>query len=126
MRKIDPHASAKRVVFLSWVLVALFYFYLGYDYIRVDVNDSRLGEYVRRVVQLAGTENRSNREIRTLLLARAEELGVPLNGDQISIYGTGDTLKVSLKYDVDIDIPVLRQGIYTKHYEHSAVFQTPR
>lgn len=126
MTPVDPNASAKRLILLSWVFVAFFYFYLGYDYIRVDMNDTRLGEYVRYVVQLAGNENRSGREIRALLLVRADELGLPLTGDQIKIQGSGQELKVSVNYDVAIDIPVIRQGFYSKHYEHNAAYRRPR
>lgn len=126
MTTVDPNASAKRVVFLSWVFVAIFYFYLCYDYIRVDMNASRLGEYVHYVVQLAGNEGRSSREVRTLLLVRAEELGISLTGNQIEVRGTGQELKVSVNYDVGIDIPILRQGVYSKHYEHSAAYRQPR
>jgi hypothetical protein len=126
MTKIDPHANVKRLVLVSWALVALFYFYLCYDYIRVDMSASRMGEYVHYVVQLAGNENRTGREIRALLLVRAEELGVPLTGDQIRIQGSGKDLKVSLDYDVSIDIPILRQDLYSKHYEHTAVYRTFR
>ncbi len=34
-----PHI--KRLVLLSWILVAVFYFYLSYDYIRVSMNDRK-------------------------------------------------------------------------------------
>src|SRR5262245_13145820 len=101
MKLSDPSASAKRLVLAAWAFVAFFYFYLCFDYIRIDMNDTKLGEYVHYVVQLAGNENRSSREIRALLLVRADELGVPLASDQIKIQGTGQELKVSLNYDVE-------------------------
>jgi hypothetical protein len=122
MKSADPHAKVKRLVFFTWLFVGLFYFYLCYDYIRVDMNDTRLGDYVQYVAQLAGNENRSPREIRALLLVRAEELGIPLTTKQIKIQGNGPTLKISVDYDVDIDIPVFREGFYSKHYEHTASF----
>lgn len=126
MMNIDPNATAKRVVFLSWFLVAIFYFYLCYDYIRIDMSDSKLGEYVHYVVQLAGNENRSGREIRALLLVKAEELNLPVTSEQIKIQGAGQDLKVSVNYDVGINIPVLKPGFYAKHYEHNASYRSPR
>jgi hypothetical protein len=125
MKTAVPTASAKRLILVSWIFVALFYFYLSYDYIRIDMNDSNFGEYVHYVVQLAGNENRSSREIRALLLVRADELGLPLKSDSIKIQGTGQELKVSLDYDVEIDIPVFKPGFYSKHYEHSAAYRRP-
>ena len=55
----DPQKNAKRLVLLFWILVAFFYFYLSFDYFRVDMNDDRMADYVRYVVQLAGNESRS-------------------------------------------------------------------
>jgi hypothetical protein len=85
-----------------------------------------MGEYVRYVVQLAGNERSTPRQIRALLLVRADELGVPLSSEQIRIQGSGQNLKVSVTYDVDIDVPVLRAGFYQKHYEHQVSYKTPR
>ena len=118
--------NGKRLVLLFWVLVAAFYFYLTFDYIRVAMNNDKLGEYARYVVQLAGNESRTPREIKALLLVRADELGVPLHSDQIKVQGRGVSLKVSLKYDIDIDVPIFPSGFYAKHYEHTVSYRQPR
>jgi hypothetical protein len=117
--------NRKRLVLLFWLLVAMFYFYLSIDYIRVAMNNDKLGEYVQKVVQLAGNEKRTPREIRALLMVRADELGVPLSTDQIRIQGSGQNLKVFLMYDVDIEVPILRSGVYQKHYEHQVSYRSP-
>ena len=122
----DPKVNAKRLVLLVWVLVAVLYFYLAFDYIRIERNDEKFGDYLRYVVQLAGNESHAPREIRALLLVRADELGIHLRGDQIQIKGSGRELKVSLEYEMDIDIPVLRQGFYRKHYAHNISYRQPR
>ena len=122
----DPKPNARRLVLLLWLLVAVYYFYLTFDYIRVEVNDDKFGDYVRYVTQLAANENRSPREVRALLLVRADELGVPLSSDQIKIQGSGHELKVLLQYDVDIDVPILSSGFYSKHYVHTASYRHPR
>lgn len=123
----DPNKkSAKRMVLLVWILVAFFYFYLSLDYIRVEMNDDKMADYVRYVVQLGGNENRNAREIRALLLVKAEELGIPLKSNAIKIEGSGLNLKVAVQYDLDIDIPIFKRGAYTKHYEHSLTYRQPR
>lgn len=122
----DPKVNAKRLVLLVWVLVAGLYFYLSYDYIRIERNDEKLADYVRYVVQLAGNESHAPREIRALVLVRADELGIHLKSDQIKIKGSGHELKVSLAYEMDIDIPVLHQGFYRKHYAHDISYRQPR
>ena len=116
-------AHAKRIVLLLWALVAFFYFYLSYDYIRVSMNDQSFGDYLAYVVQIAGQDHRPAKEIRALLLVKAEELGLPLKGQDINILGVGDSLKVSVDYDMDIDIPLLQRQIYTKHFDHNVQYK---
>ena len=113
-------ANAKRLALLLWVLVAFFYFYLSYDYVRVTMNDRQFADYLQYVVQIAGNEQRPAKEIRALLLVKAEELALPVTGEQITILGGGDSLNVGVNYDVDIEIPLLQRQIYTKHFEHKS------
>ena len=122
----DPKVNAKRLVLLVWVLVATLYLSLTFDYIRIERNDEKLADYVRYVVQLAGSESHTPREIRALLLVRADELGIHLKSDQVKIKGIGHELKVSLEYEMDIDIPVIRHGLYRKHYVHDISYRQPR
>src|SRR5678815_2546082 len=96
-----PATNRKRLVLLLWVLVAIFYFYLSYDYIHVTTNDRQFTEYLQHVVQIAGTERRSATDVRDLLLVKAEELSLPVHREQILVHGGGDTLDVAVNYDVD-------------------------
>jgi hypothetical protein len=115
--------NAKRVVLLLWVLVAFFYFYLSYDYIRVTMNDRQFEDYLQYIVQIAGNEQRPAKEIRELLLVKAEQLSLPVNGNGITVMGGGDSLNVDVNYDVDIDVPLIQRQIYTKHFMHNARYQ---
>jgi hypothetical protein len=123
---VNSKSTARRAVLLLWLLVAVYYFYLAFDYVRVEMNNEKLGEYVRYVAQIAGRESRSAREVRALLLVRADELGVPLRSEQIKIQGRGNDLKIQLQYDIDIDVPILRDGFYSKHYVHDASYRAPK
>jgi len=116
-------ARGKRLVLLLWVLAAVFYFYLSYDYVQVSTNDRQFEDYLQYVVQIAGTEHRPNKEIRALLLVKAEELSLPVRGEQITIMGSGESLNVAVDYNVDVDIPLLQREIYTKHFEHKVKCQ---
>ena len=106
-----------------WILVAIFYFNLSYDYIRVNSHDQKFTEYLQYVVQVAGSERRPAKEIRALLLVKAEELNLPIRGEQIDVRGSGTELHVSVGYDVDIDIPVFDRGLYRKQFQHTAQFK---
>jgi hypothetical protein len=116
----------KRLVLLLWTLVALFYFYLAYDYIRVTEHDREFAEYLQRVVQSAGVEQRSTKDIRELLLAKARELSLPLRGDQIEVKGGSEGFDVGVHYSVDIEFPLLQRQIYMKKFEHNEKYRPPQ
>src|SRR5262245_37235216 len=119
-------ANVKRLVLLTWLLVAIFYFYLSYDYIRVSMNDREFADYVQYVVQIAGTEQRPAKDVRALILVKAEELSLPVRPEHITILGGGDTLNVTVNYDIDIEIPLFQREIYSKTFEHKAQYRTAK
>ena len=117
----SPHL--KRLVFLVWLLVAIFYFYLSYNYIRASMADRQFADYLQYVVQISGNDNRPSKEIRALILVRAQELSLPVRGEQISILGGGSSLNVTVDYIVDIEVPLVRSPIYSKRFEHALKYQ---
>ena len=117
----SPHI--KRLVFLVWLLIAIFYFYLSYTYIRASMADRQFDDYLQYVVQISGNDNRPAKEIRALILVRAQELSLPVRGEQISILGGGTTLNVTVDYIVDIEVPLVRSSIYSKRFEHTVKYQ---
>ncbi len=116
-------ANLKRLVLLTWLMVAFFYFYLSYDYIRVSMKDAQFVEYLDYVVKIAAEEHRPAKEIRALILVKAEELSLPVSPERITVLGGGETLNISLAYDVDIEIPLLQREIYTKKFEHKVEYK---
>jgi len=116
-----PHL--KRIVFLVWLLIAVFYFYISYNYIRVSMADRQLADYLQYVVQIAGNDNRPSKEIRALILVKAQELSLPVRGEEISILGGGSTLTVTVDYIVDINVPLVHSQIYSKRFEHKVNYQ---
>ena len=118
--------NVKRLVLLLWILVAFFYFYLSYDYVRVSMNDQEFARYLERVVQIGGNERRTARDIGDLLLVRAEELSLPISRDQIQVRRSGDSLDIAVNYDVDIETPLIQRQIYTKTFVHTAKYRGPR
>lgn len=118
-------AHRARLVLLVWLLVAIFYFYLAYDYVRADMRDREFGDYVRSVVQLAGIDKRPTAEVRTLVLAKAEELALPVGNEQIAVTGEGEALTVKVEYQVDVDLPILSNEtvLYRKKFTHNVRFR---
>jgi len=117
--------NVKRLVLLVWVLVAVFYFYLSYDYIRVSRSDREFADYLHHIVQVSGNDRRASKDIRDLLLTRAGELSLPVSREQIVVKGSGESLDIAVNYSVEIEIPVIRQEIYSKKFEHHVKYQPP-
>ena len=117
--------NLKRLVLLVWVLAAIFYFYLSYDYIRVTMGDREFAEYLHHLVQLAAVERRTSKDIRDLLLVKATQLSLPVEREQIEVKGSGDSLDIAVNYSVDIEIPLIRQEIYSKKFNHRVKYQPP-
>jgi hypothetical protein len=122
---ISSGSYSKRLVLLIWMLVGFFYFFLSWGYIRVTMDDQQFSEYLQHVVNIAGSEERPAKEIRALLLVKADQLNLPVRGDQIAIAGSGAALNVRVSYTVDIEIPLLQSTVYKKEINHFARYQIP-
>ena len=114
------------IVLILWILLAAFYFSLAYDYVIASNKDKELNTYLQYIVEVCGDDNRPNKEVRTLVLTRAEELMINLRGDQVAVSGAGQTLKISVSYMVDINMPILRQSIYRKVFQHETAYRNIR
>lgn len=116
-------SNRKSLALLLWILVAFFYFYLSYNYIRASMTDRELDEYLQHVIEVAGNEQRPAKEVRALVLVKAEELSLPVTEDQIKVVGVRDSLHLSLDYRVDIEIPLLQRTVYSKLFQHRVKYK---
>ena len=114
------------IVLILWILLAAFYFSLAYDYIVASNRDKEFNEYLSYIVEVCGDDRRPTKEVRTLVLSRAEELRIGLRGDQVAVSGFGQTLKISVSYMVDINMPFFGQSIYRKVFQHETAYRNIR
>lgn len=126
MPENQSSSQLRRLVVLFWILVAFFYFYLSYDYIRAANNDRAFNDYLQYVVQLAGNEHRPSKEVRALLMIKAGQLGIPLQDDHLSVVGAGQALEVICDYAVDIDLPGFERAVYHKVFQHDVRYAQQR
>jgi len=113
-------------VFVLWIVLALVYSSLCYDYIRAGNADKKLEDYLQYVVVICGDDHRPNKEVRSLVLIRARDLNIDLHPDQVNIMGEGQNLKIMVTYDVAINLPVVRKTIYQKVFDHKALYRIIR
>jgi hypothetical protein len=111
-----------RLVFLMWLLVAIFYAYLASDYVQVVMRDDEFAQYLQVSVQLVGAQDRTSRELRQLVMAKARELEIPIDPERVQISGERQTLRLNVGYEVDIAIPLISEAGYQKDFEHEVSF----
>jgi len=113
-------------VFILWIILAMVYCSLAYDYIRAGNADKKLDDYLQYVVVICGDDHRPNKEVRSLVLIRARDLHIELHPDQVSIMGEGQNLKILVTYDVAINLPVIQKTVYQKVFDHKAQYRIIR
>jgi hypothetical protein len=113
-------------LFCIWIVIGLIYFSLAGQWISISMRDKKLVEYLEHTVQAAASESRPHKEIRSLVLYKAEQLSLHLSADQIRIFGTGDTLRVIVNYGEDIKVPVLDEQAYRLAFNHEFQYKLPR
>ena len=118
----DRKPGRARLVFLLWLLVAIFYSYLASDYIQVVMRDREFARYLQVSVQLVGAQGRTSRELRQLVMAKARELEIAIDPERVEISGERQTLRLSVAYEVDIAIPLISDAGYQKAFEHEVRF----
>ena len=57
------------------------------------------------------------------MLIRAEEFSIPIREDDIHISGIGTNLKVNLRYESDITMPILNQKVYRLKFFHDLTYK---
>jgi hypothetical protein len=106
------------LILFLWILAALLYFSFFRQWITVKANDKVFSDYFRHVIQVSASEQRPAREIRALILVKAEELSLPIRGDQIKITGLGQTLRATVHYDAHISLPIMNQSVHRIGFDH--------
>jgi len=89
--------------------------FIAYKLIPAKIQAAEMRELVQDESRSAS--GRSQDTIKKSILARAAELKVPLEPEDVVITRRGDFIKVEVEYDVDIVFPGY---VYKKHYQFNA------
>jgi hypothetical protein len=104
-------------VFL-WVFLGFLYVSVLSQWITANNRDKLFIAYIDHVLQSAANEQRSASDIRALILLKAGDLSLPLDGDEIQINGRGNTLRAAVRYKADISLPIVNQPVYRMWFQH--------
>ena len=115
----QPSPARRYIVLCLWLLVILTFFSLATQWIVLSSSDKQFTEYVESILRRSVTDHRSAKEIRTLLLVKAEQLSIPVLDDRIDITGNGPTLTTAIAYDREIKVPLLGGPLYRMEFRHN-------
>ena len=116
---VAEHAAPRQylAVFL-WVFLGFLYVSVLSQWITANNRDKLFIAYIDHVLQSAANEQRSASDIRALILLKAGDLSLPLDGDEIQINGRGNTLRAAVRYKADISLPIVNQPVYRMWFQH--------
>ncbi len=111
------HAQRYVAMFL-WMSLGFLYVFMISQWLTVSNRDKLFTEYIDHVIQVAANEQRPAKEVRTLILIKAEDLFLPVQEDEIQITGKGLALRAAVHYKVDISLPIVNQPVYRMRFDH--------
>ena len=115
------HVSHKRhyVAMFLWIFLGFLYVSIASQWFTVSSRDKVFTEYTYQVIQAAANEQRPAKEVRALLLVKAEDLLLPVHEDGIDITGKGQSLRAAVRYKTDITIPIVNQPVHRVWFNHN-------
>ena len=115
----QPSPARRYITLCLWLVVVLMFFSLAKQWIVLTSSDKEFTEYVESVLRRAAIDHRPAKEIRTLLLVKAEQLSIPVSEERIDITGHGQMLGTVIAYDREIKIPMLGGPLYRMEFRHN-------
>jgi len=111
-------AGRHYLAMFAWVFLGFMYVSLISQWLTVSRRDQMFTSYTDSVIQVAANEQRPAKEVRALLLIKAEDLSLPVLGNGVQITGKGQTLRAAVHYTADISMPIVNQPVYRMRFDH--------
>jgi hypothetical protein len=109
-----------------WVLIGALFLSLAHQWVSYSSSDKQFSEYLQSMIQRAALDHRQAMDVRTLVMSKAKELSIPIQGERVRITGQGDSLRTVIDYDAEIKIPLVDHVLYRMEFNHNFGYQAPR
>ncbi len=106
--------TLKTVLSLAFLAALIF---VGFKTIPVYINDYQLNDWVQNQTPFWQTQHASEDAIRKTIIAKAQDLGLPLAAEDMKVEATPNKVSVSLDYHVPVDLKVYTLQL---HFTHSS------
>lgn len=121
-----PNWTREYFIVGGWLLVVLLFGSIMRQWVSISSSDRQFTEYAEGLLQQAVIDHRTTRDIRTLLLLKAEELSIPLLPERISISVDTGRMRTIMSYDTQIRIPFIDRVLYRMQFHHNINTTDPR
>ena len=99
---------------IVWMTVLAIAVLISWKMIPVKVNSAELSDYMVEVAQFHSAR-KPPEELKAMILARASELNIPLDKQNVTVVRTGERIRMSVEYTVPVDFPGYT---YNWHFRH--------
>ena len=97
--------------------------YLGFKTIPAYINDYQLNDYIESQTPYWLVQHASADGIRKNVLRKAEDLGLPVAEDNVSVDANANKVSVSIDYHVPVDLKVYTLQLHFTHSSASTAIQ---
>jgi len=104
MRGLESGKGSAKAIFALAFLAALIF--SCFKIIPVYVNNYELQDYLQNETPFWLTQRVSGDTIRTNILGKAQDLGLPLTAEQVNVEATASRVRVNIDYTVPVDLKV--------------------
>ncbi|MBZ5542458.1 MAG: DUF4845 domain-containing protein [Acidobacteriia bacterium] len=115
MRRSDSGKGTVKTILTAAFLIAVVF--AGIKIIPIYVNSYELEDYIKQQNPFWVTQRNSADAIRNSILAKAQDLDLPVSADQVKVDTGGGRVVVNLDYTVPVDLKVY---ILNLHFTPSA------
>jgi hypothetical protein len=104
MQRSDSGKATVKTILALALMIAVAY--SGIKIIPIYVNSYELEDYIRQQNPFWVTQHASADAVRNNILAKAQDLGLPVSAEQVQVDAGGGRVAVNLDYTVPVDLKV--------------------
>ena len=120
MRVTDSGKGSAKAYF--WLLVLLFLGYISIKVIPLYINNYELQNYLEEQTPFWVTQHASSDVVRARVLAKAQDLDLPISKDDVQVEASQAKVVVTIDYTIPVDLKVYTLNLhFTPHSENRAL-----
>jgi hypothetical protein len=110
----------KAVLSLAFLAAVI---YASFKIIPVYINDYEIDDYIQNQTPFWLTQRASADGIRKNILAKAEDLGLPMTAENVTVDANQNRVTVSIDYHVPVDLKVYTLPLHFTHSKANTAIQ---